>query len=475
MLFNSITFVVFFTVVMLVHRLPLSWTHKKFNLLVASYVFYAAWNPAFVLLLGFSTLMDWYLAKGIARAVRPSARRFFLIISLTGNLGLLGFFKYGEFLERNLAAALALLGVEYRAPEWSIILPVGISFYTFQTLSYTLDVYSRRMQPWHSLLDYAMYVTFFPQLVAGPIVRAAEFLPQCDKPRAATRQALGWGLSLIVIGLFEKVVVADGLLAPVVDQVYGAAKPPDSLAAWGATLAFAGQIYCDFSGYSTCAIGVAMCLGFYLPENFRWPYGAIGFSDFWRRWHISLSSWLRDYLYIPLGGSRGSDKSHYANLMTTMLVGGLWHGASWTFVAWGALHGVLLVAETWLKRRWIGTQTIWQRPRTKALIGFLTFVAICFTWVLFRANSFSQAGVFFWAMLGADGYGTRIHLSSFDLSITVCIMGIICAIHAGLRDVRLAEAASRLEPWLYSTILAAMLVGIALVGSDDRAFIYFQF
>ena len=259
------------------------------------------------------------------------------------NLGMLGYFKYGEFLLENFVTFAASLGVTYQPPEWNIILPVGISFYTFATLSYTLDVYLRRAKPAKHFLDYALFVTFFPHLVAGPIMRPTELVPQFAEPRRATLHQLYFGLALIILGLFQKVVLADGFLAPVVEKVYDAREGvPMMLDAWVATLAFSGQIFCDFAGYSSTAIGVALCLGFAMPDNFRFPYAAVGFSDFWRRWHITLSSWLRDYLYIPLGGNRFGPARTYTALMGTMLLGGLWHGAAWTFVVWGGLHGLYL-------------------------------------------------------------------------------------------------------------------------------------
>ncbi|MHC4180894.1 MAG: MBOAT family O-acyltransferase, partial [Planctomycetota bacterium] len=221
-----------------------------------------------------------------------------VLLSLITNLGLLGFFKYGGFLLENFVVLLNTAGIQYEPALPDIVLPVGISFYTFQTLSYTLDVYRGKTRPWMSFLDFALFVTFFPQLVAGPIIRSGDFLPQCIEPRRATGRQLSWGLTLLVLGLFEKIVVADGLLAPISDKVYAQAGEAGFLDAWCGTLAFSGQIFCDFAGYSTCAIGIALCLGFAIQDNFRFPYAAGGFSDFWRRWHVSLSSWLRDYLYI---------------------------------------------------------------------------------------------------------------------------------------------------------------------------------
>src|SRR6476620_19823 len=394
MIFNSLTFLVFFTAVLALHYLPLfSWHQKKINLLVASYLFDAAWNPPFVILLWISSVVDWWAAQWMVRAKRESTRKAWMLTSVIVNLGMLGYFKYGGFLLQNFVELAASVGVIYHPPGWDIVLPVGISFYTFATLSYTLDVYLRRSKPAGHFLDYALFVTFFPHLVAGPIMRPTELVPQFAQPRRATPDMLRFGLALMTLGLFQKVVLADGFLAPVAEQVYDGDKLAGALDAWIATLAFSGQIFCDFAGYSTTAIGVALCLGFAMPDNFRFPYAAIGFSDFWRRWHITLSAWLRDYLYIPLGGNRHGQARTYMALMATMLLGGLWHGASWTFVVWGGLHGTYLAGERLLRSRFAG-----YRPGRWALFGLalLTYALVNITWVFFRAHGFVQA----WSMLG---------------------------------------------------------------------------
>src|SRR5689334_17013974 len=373
MIFNSLTFIVFFAIVMILHSLPFSWTVKKINLLIASYLFYAAWNPPFVILLWISTVVDWYAAQGLVKARRQTARHAWMLLSVIANLGMLGYFKYGQFLLDNFTALMGTLGIAYHPAHYDIVLPVGISFYTFATMSYTLDVYLRRAAPAQNLLDYALFVTFFPHLVAGPIMRPTELVPQFAEPRRATPDQLRFGLALMTLGLFQKIVLADSFLARPAEMVYDGAKIPGALDSWIATLAFSGQIFCDFAGYSTTAIGAAMCLGFAMPDNFRFPYAAIGFSDFWRRWHITLSSWLRDYLYIPLGGNRHGEARTYLALMTTMLLGGLWHGASWAFVVWGGLHGVYLSAERLLRSRFAG-----YRPGPFALLalGVLTYALI---------------------------------------------------------------------------------------------------
>jgi alginate O-acetyltransferase complex protein AlgI len=313
MLFNSLTFLIFFIVVFTLHRVMPGWSAKKLLLLIASYVFYAAWNPPYVVILLFSTSLDWWLARLVWKSQDPRRRRLLLTVSLVANLSLLGFFKYGNFLLDNTRLLLGAFGVHYAPPGFDIVLPIGISFYTFASLSYTIDVYRREIEGDAPYLDYALFVSFFPHLVAGPIVRARQLLPQIATPRSASRDQLGWGLCLVIIGLFTKTVLADAVFAPVVDAAY--ANPAlGALESWAAVLGFSGQIYCDFAGYSLCAIGLALCFGFEFPDNFRYPYGARGFSDFWRRWHITLSTWLRDSLYIPLGGNRHGEGRTYLSL-----------------------------------------------------------------------------------------------------------------------------------------------------------------
>jgi len=470
MIFNSLTFLVFLLVVWSLHQLPISWRAKKLNLLLASYLFYASWNPPFVLLLWISTLIDWFAARGIARGARW--RRAFLALSLATNLGLLGFFKYGGFLLENMIGLAALVGIEYRPAAPSIVLPIGISFYTFQTLSYTLDVYRGRMAPWHSFLDYALYVSFFPQLVAGPIVRARQWLPQCLEPRRASPTQLGWGLSLLVVGLVEKVVLADGLFAPVADQVFGAPLDAGFMAAWLGTLAFSAQIFCDFSGYSLCAVGVASCLGFVVPDNFRFPYAAIGFSDFWRRWHVSLSTWLRDYVYVPLGGNRKGALRTSIHVLVTMLIGGFWHGAGWHFVAWGGIHGILLAIERPLRpmiRRAVVSPSPWGRLG----IGAATFTGVCLAWVFFRAANIGDAMHLLSTMLTPTRAGSG--LTAVDTAIVLVTISCMLAGQWWLRDSSLEQMTARTPWWLRALVLGALLLALLLSPGENRAFIYFQF
>ena len=476
MVFNSLTFLVFFAVVVAAHHLPfLSWRAKKINLLIASYVFYAAWNPPFILLLWASTVVDWFIARGIwaSRDRSRAVRRSWLVISVAVNIGFIGFFKYGEFLLQNWQALMQAFGVTWIAPEWSIVLPVGISFYTFVTLSYTLDVYLGRSKPIGSFLDYALFVTFFPHLVAGPIVRPTQLVPQFYTPKQATRDSMLWGLGLIVLGLFEKVVLADGGLANAADKVFAAEGAIGFVDAWLGTLAFSGQIFCDFAGYSTIAIGTALCLGFALPENFRMPYAAIGFSDFWRRWHISLSTWLRDYLYIPLGGSRGTEARTYVNLMLTMLLGGLWHGASWTFVAWGGLHGLYLAVERWLRAR-TGVAGDPASGWSRLALALLTYALVNLTWVFFRAEDFGGAARILAGMAGLTQDAAPVLPTMFVAKVVVIVTAIV-ATQWLMRNRSLEDVVARVPWWLTSLVAAAMLFAVTITQGSGQAFIYFQF
>ena len=474
MLFNSLTFIVFFALVLALHNAPLPWKAKKINLLLASYLFYAAWNPPFVLLLWLSTIVDWHVAKKIYVEQRQSRRRAWIAVSVLVNLGLLGYFKYGEFLLENWQALMSTIGVAWTTPDWDIVLPVGISFYTFQTMAYSLDVYLRRAKPADSLLDFALFVTFFPQLVAGPIVRPTQLIPQFQKPVRASRNQLLWGLGLITLGLFEKIVIADGALAPAADAVFGAKKAVPFSDAWLGTLAFAGQIFSDFAGYSTVAIGVALCLGFSLPDNFRFPYAAIGFSDFWRRWHISLSTWLRDYLYIPLGGNRKGWHRTQVNLMVTMLLGGLWHGAAWTFVIWGGLHGFYLGVERFLRERF-GQAKFVETLGFRLFLGVLTYFLVNLTWVFFRARDFAQAWSMIRAMLGFGVEGTELALSTYLVALVTTVTAGMLLVHGFMRNRRLEEVVAKTPWWLVGSVWAAMLVLILITQGSGDAFIYFQF
>lgn len=376
MLFYSARFFAFLLLLLFALAMPLRHETKKHVLAVASCFFYAAWDYRYLALLLLVSFIDYWCAAKIATAGTPQARKRYLIFSIVSNLAILAYFKYTNFFLSNLNG---LLPSDAQLPRLDILLPAGISFYTFKSMSYTIDVYRKEIEPRDHVMDYVTFVTFFPELIAGPIVRASVFLPQMGRPLGLTRTGLQHGLSLFLLGLTKKVVVAD-TLAKVADPVFEAPGLYAQSTLWMGVLAYALQIYCDFSGYSDMAIGTAKMVGYDLPQNFDMPYIARNPPEFWRRWHITLSQWLRDYLYIPLGGNRKSSVRTYTNLFLTMLLGGLWHGASWNFVLWGALHGAALtVHRVWQVR---------QLPAPPALLARATmFIFVMLCWIPFRAPS----------------------------------------------------------------------------------------
>lgn len=471
MLFNSLSFILFFVIVLALYYSKLfNWTGKKAMLLLASYVFYGIWNPPLVLLLWISTIVDWVSGKKLATEENPGTRKLWLLLSMFVNLGFLAFFKYRDFLLDNFTTVVNSYGYTYQTQPMSIILPMGISFYTFQTMSYTIDMYLRRTERAKTFLDFALYVTFFPQLVAGPIVRAGDLISQFYEEKKATINQFLWGLFLLTIGLFQKVVLADTLLSDTADKVFGAKSILNGLDAWAGTLAFSGQIFFDFAGYSTCAIGIALMLGIILPDNFRYPYAAIGFSDFWHRWHITLSTWLRDYLYIPLGGNRHGITRMYAALMITMLLGGLWHGAAWTFVIWGALHGIYLVVERMLK----GKVHFKINAFTGILLALLTYILVNFTWVFFRAREFLTAKNMIASMLFANHDGEKI-LQSFDIVKVFTLITILFVCHWLMRNTSMKAVSEKISPWILGIFWAVMFFLIVISQGGGEQFIYFQF
>src|SRR5258705_9929107 len=438
MLFNSLTFIVFFVVVVTLYWSIASWTLRKNLLVVASYIFYGAWNPPFAALLFSTTAMDFWLGRQMAKAKDRRPHRAWLVGSVCMNLSMLGFFKYGNFLLQNFQWLLARIGIIYQPPHLDILLPVGISFYTFHSLSYTLDIYRGVLKPTKSLRDFILAVSFFPQLVAGPIVSAGDFLPQLVRPPGLRAGQFLWGLLLMTLGLFEKIVLADTLLSGSADRVFGYAGPLVALDSWAGVIAFAGQIFFDFAGYSTCAIGAALTLGFHLKDNFRFPYAAIGFSDFWRRWHISLSTFLRDYLYIPLGGNQVQPLRAAINLVIVMFLGGLWHGAAWTFVVWGLLHGSYLVIER-VVRALIGERAWTENFAVKLLLGLVTYGAVCLAWVFFRASDFTIATRMLRGMFGGHPHGDAILATREMLQIGIVTFFMMLA-HWSLRETNIETA-----------------------------------
>lgn len=494
MVFNSYTFIVFFIIVLILHNLPFSWKTKKINLLLASYIFYAAWNPPFILLLWLSTVVDFFVGRALYQQENVYKKRLLLIISLIGNLGMLCFFKYGAFILENFVTLVNALGMDYHPAKPNIILPAGISFYTFTTLCYTIDMYKRESKPVKSILDFSLFVTFFPHLVAGPIVRPPQLVPQFESPRKANQKQLLQGLLLISIGLFMKVVLADSMLASSADTVFGSGQSLKTLDAWAGVLAFSGQIFFDFAGYSTCAVGAALCLGFVLPNNFLYPYAAIGFSDFWRRWHITLSAWLRDYLYIPLGGNRKGKFRTYVNLMITMLLGGLWHGANWTFVVWGALHGfylwvekairdtrdkispkVVVAAEPALVRNGIALPGFIRKLFASGLpLALFTFFLVNVTWVFFRAPDFTSAWKILTSMFSNVPNTTALlpTLSILKVGVVVTLMVIFSWL---MRNRRILNVTEKMPWWLVGIAWALILILLILSQESTSSFIYFQF
>jgi len=473
MLFNSLTFIVFFAVVLAAYWTMRSWDGRKNLLLVASYIFYGAWNPPFAALLFATTALDFYLGRQMGKKMEARERRVWLVLSVAVNLSMLGFFKYGNFLLENFQWLLARGGIQYNPPHLDVFLPIGISFYTFHSLSYTLDIYRGVMRPTRSLRDFTLAVSFFPQLVAGPIVRAGDFLPQLQAPPKPQSGRFLWGLALMTLGLFEKVVLADTMLSGSADRVFGHGGPLVALDSWIGVIAFAGQIFFDFAGYSTCAIGAALCLGFHLKDNFRFPYAAVGFSDFWRRWHISLSTFLRDYLYIPLGGNRHGASRAMVNLIIVMLIGGLWHGAAWTFVVWGLLHGSYLAIERLL--RVFFKEPPWANNLGfKLMTGAITYVAVLVAWVFFRASDFATANRLLCSMFGAYPHGDAL-LSTREILQVAVVTSFLLIAHWLLRDNSIEAAGTRLPRWIVTGAWAAMACAIILNQGSSNAFIYFQF
>ncbi len=390
MLFVEFRFLWFFLAVFAVYWTLRRHTARKIWLLVCSYAFYAAWNWKFLFLLIGSTTLDYTVGLMLARLKNPAARRAWITLSLCANIGLLALFKYCNFFVSSAAIFLDWLGLPASLSTLNIIIPVGLSFYTFQSMSYTIEVYRGRLPAVRNFLDLACFVSFFPQLVAGPIVRAAVFLPQLRSARRFSEVDVRGALILFLGGFIKKACIADSV-APIADRYFAAPANFTAASAWVGVLFYAIQIYCDFSGYTDMAIACARLLGYELTINFRYPYFARNISDFWHRWHISLSSWLRDYLYIPLGGNRGPRWFVYRNVMITMVLGGLWHGGAWTFVIWGTLHGVALIVH----REWARLTERGQRLRAvmRWLAWPLTIYWVCVAWIFFRAVDLKRAGV----------------------------------------------------------------------------------
>lgn len=474
MLFNTLAYAHFLGVVFVV-----SWLLARARrlrivfLLLASYVFYAHWDYRFLPLIWGSSTADFYLARAIARAPDDRRRKLWLIATVVLNLGVLGFFKYFDFGIESARSVLAALG--YTPPELvlRVALPVGISFFTFESMSYVIDVYRRQLEPHPSYLEYLTFVAFFPHLVAGPIVRPRDLLPQLASAPRFSGEIGAEGLFLIALGLLKKLAIGDYLALNLVDRVFDAPLGYSALECYAAVVGYAVQIYCDFSGYTDIAIGSALLLGVRFPKNFDAPYKARDIVDFWRRWHISLSTWLRDYLYIPLGGNRRGRARTVFNLFTTMLLGGLWHGASWTFVVWGGLHGAALAITRLVRERRQPMPAHAAPGRFRQLVGVvLTFHFVCATWIFFRAETFAKAELVFRRLAS----GSTHHPNLDGRVLFVLALGL--ATHfvpeawfgwAKLSFCRLPAAAQ-------AALLFGVLVLLRTVASADAVpFVYFQF
>ncbi len=483
MLFPTLNFGLFFLVVF-----AASWAMigrpeaRKGLLLAASFFFYGYWDWRFLSLLAASAAINYLAGIAITRETVDGRRKLAVGLAVAANLIILGFFKYYDFFTESLSDVLGTVGLERDMLLLDVILPIGISFFTFQGISYVVDVYRRNIPAVDGPLDLFLYISFFPQLVAGPIVRAADFLPQLKKTPTLDMATVTFGFVLIVVGLLKKMIVASYLATEIVDDVFSFPAGSSSLDLLVGCYAFVVQIYCDFSGYSDIAIGASQVLGYDLMLNFRQPYHAATVQGFWRRWHISLSTWFRDYLYIPLGGNRVSTARRYANLFVVFVVSGLWHGAAWTFVAWGALHGFYLVFGMWTRearKRFADAIGLTRAPLLyKGLQIATTFLLVTWAWIFFRADSIADAWYVGTHLFAASPPGADVYLSmgSYDFWVGVAAIAILEAVHLGQRGVRL-------RPWLaerptavrWGLYYAAVMLLLLFANTDGGKFIYFQF
>lgn len=470
LIFSSGLFLFLFTGFVFIYCLLAQTDRPKiiFVTLFSLYFYYKS-SGIFFLLLLLATCVDFTLARLIFQSQQKTTKKIFLIASLAVNLGVLAYFKYSNFL---LGSFSSLAGTAFDAGD--IFIPVGISFFTFQSLSYTIDVYRGHLKPVSNLLDYAFYLSFFPQLVAGPIVRAVDFLPQIHKPTIVTNEMMGRGVFLIMSGLLKKAVIADYISINFVDRVFDAPSLYTGLENLFAVYGYALQIYCDFSGYSDMAIGIALLLGFHFNINFDSPYQARNITEFWRRWHISLSTWLKDYLYISLGGNRKGRARTYINLMITMLLGGLWHGPAWRFVIWGGLHGAALAFHKFFMEKFRFSFKSRYAPLFSTL---LTFHFVCFCWIFFRATDMANV----WAML------TQI-VSHFNISVffqfvsgytfVLILMVIGFFVHSIPADIIEIVEDKVIQMPLYAKTLCVVAVVVLVIQTKSagvQPFIYFQF
>ena len=475
MLFNSLAFFAFIGLFLPIYFL-LKGKQRLWLCLIGSYYFYGCWDERFLSLIIISTLIDYTVGLMLSNEEDPVRRKRMLVISLIVNLGFLAFFKYFNFFIESFQDLVLGMGMTPSFTTLNIILPVGISFYTFQSMSYTIDVYFKKIPVETDFVRFATFISFFPQLVAGPIVRAKEFLPQfkMDKPFSWDRFNSGSGQMLW--GFFKKVVVADSL-APFVDQCFAAPDTFSSMHLLVGVIFWSFQIYCDFSGYSDIAIGLARILGFDFPDNFKTPYFSQGFSEFWQRWHITLSSWFRDYLYIPMGGSRNGTFNTYKNTMITNLLSGLWHGASWVYVFWGFLHGIYIVIQRLLGKPFGRFLNKISMPKAgKVAINiFLVYTATCFAWIFFRATDFSNALDVIVGIGKLENFTFASIVNKFWFVKGVVVIG--CLLMVEIADLKLDfSQLIRKQPVFRAVSFATVLMLIAFFGTfGSNAFIYFVF
>jgi len=489
MLFNSIEFLIFLVVVCSILAIIKYRNFQHMFLLIASYLFFYFSSNYLLSLLIISTVLDYYVGKEIYNSKTKARKKSLLVISLAGNLGLLGFFKYADFAITQFNVFGNYINLSDGIPFLNLALPIGISFYTFQTISYTVDIYRGQLKPSNSLREFALFVSFFSQLVAGPIVRAKEFLPQLREKFSNNDSVysrliqikssnLKLGITIIAFGFFKKMFFADNI-APLVNQIFTNPIGASSFEIWIATIAFGIQIYGDFSGYSDIAIGTALILGFKIPMNFNKPYFALSPSDFWRRWHISLSSWLRDYLYIPLGGNRKSPSRTYINLFIVMFFGGLWHGASWNFVIWGVLHGLYLGIHDLLKNRFPFLTKIkfFQTKSGKILSILITQYFVFLAWIPFRIHDFDHLSYAMQKYVFIDFVTDNILQFILLYKIPVALMVLFVILHfISFRKSNLILNISNLPLKYWFMPLAIIMTLIVLFyDGNPKDFIYFRF
>ena len=472
MIFTSFEFVAFFVVLLLLRSLMKSFSAEKWLLLIASWLFYMSWNPPFVLLLIFTSNLDFYVGRWLAGTDNARTRRLLLTASLIANLGILAYFKYTNFFFETWHGLLGSVGIQFDPFLLNVILPAGISFFTFQSMSYTIDVYRREIPACKSLRDFLLFVAFFPQLVAGPIVRAADFLPQLFKSQRAGWQAFESGLALFALGAIKKLVISDQI-AGHVDLIFTQPGNYDALSLLLGAIGFGLQIYCDFSGYSDMAIGCARMMGYEFCINFKMPYSATSLTEFWRRWHISLSTWLRDYLYISLGGNRRGPTRTHINLMLTMLLGGLWHGASWNFVIWGGLHGLgLVIHKIWRSMLGKRAESV-DASRLGSLAGWLLTMSLVLTgWIFFRAAGFHDATTMISRILTWDTGGIRQLSPQIFMALGLVVGAHVCVSKDGNWIAWIVQKHMAVRIAAYTILLMTIL---CLGARESAPFIYFQF